>query len=136
METPDVLKNIAPSTEADRALLESLGLDEDDLQQLSRHGFVASETTPSGRTAHKLRYRQCGQRIVWLGYDDDFAERVEEALDRWQGDRRIALALAKLRREAGRRLRVQLRRLEPLLRAAGYHLHNREIRKKRVSRKA
>lgn len=121
-------------TEKDRAILADLGLGAAERAALRRQGFVSLEFRGQGQIVFKLRFRLGGrQRVRYVGADADRACRVQQALFRWQQDRRRELALGRLSRDAASLLRDIKRRLEPHLNGAGLRFHGRAIRRPRGS---
>ncbi|HEY2149093.1 MAG TPA: hypothetical protein VGH32_14225 [Pirellulales bacterium] len=76
----------------------------------------------------KLRFRLGGRQRVKVITGAERARRLAEVLVRWQAARRGELALARLSREAARKIRESKRRLEPLLDGRPFHFHGLTIR--------
>jgi hypothetical protein len=131
METANLELMSAPAA---RGLLERLSLDTAEIAVLARQGFVREERDKMGNRIYKLRFRVGQrQRVKFIGRDRHSAQQIEAALVAWQRHRRLTLSVERLRREVSQRVREQWRQLDPILLAAGYRRHGREIR---MSRKA
>jgi hypothetical protein len=108
-----------------------LGLSAENLGYLARQGFVARERRGE-RDYFKLRFRRGGRQVVrGLGTDPQLAAQIRNELQQLQADRRAELHLAKLDREARRRLRAAKQALQPHLESRGLHFHGLAIRRSR-----
>lgn len=111
--------------------LDQLIRDDAERLALRSNGFVCSEER-SYCQVYKLRFRVQGrQRVRYLGTVPAVAEAVRLELMKWQRRRRAAQRLRQAVQYARQVLRESRQRLEPLVLAAGFKLHGREIRRPR-----
>jgi hypothetical protein len=118
--------------------LAALALPAEDLEALTRQGFVAAEPRQrSGRLLgpfFKLRWRRSGrQRVCYLGKSPARADAVRAALEAIQRPLRLARQVARLLAEARKRLRQVKQALAPHLAANGLHLHGYAARRTSAS---
>ncbi len=108
-------------------LLNRLALREEELEALSRQGFIRSERR-GRKTIFRLRYRVHGRQHVRYVSPRDAAPLEAElgALQRQVRARRRLAGLAALARQA---LHDRKSMLAPLLEAHGYHFHGYQIRR-------
>jgi hypothetical protein len=124
----------AARRDATQQCLAELGLSAAAQAALARQGFVSRELRGRNTAVFKLRYRVAGrQHVRYIGTETRQAERVQQAVNELQTERRIDLAMGRLSREAARLLRDGKRRLEGPLAAAGYRFHGRAIRRRRAA---
>ena len=114
--------------------LAALALPAEDLEALTRQGFVAAEPRRRGGRPlgpfFKLRWRRSGrQRVRYLGKDPARADAVRAALEGLRRPVRLARQAARLLAEARKRLRQVKQALAPRLAAGGLHLHGYEARR-------
>jgi len=127
METQQ--NQVACPAQAAGEVLAEIGIGLAEFAALRRQGFVSAERRGPRLVIYKLRYRVKGrQRVRYIGSDAIWARQVQEALSRWQEERRLTLDVARLCKDAARQLAKSKRRLEPLLTGRGFHFHGRAIR--------
>ena len=111
-------------------VLQSLDLEPEHWELLSRQGFVCSELRGRGRRYFKLRYRQQGRQVVrYLGIDPVRAARAAAELNQLQAVHHQLQACGR----AWRAFRIKLRqakwRMQPLLLQLGLVFHGNQIRR-------
>lgn len=115
---------------ADFPALRSLNLNDGDLVELSRQGFLTNDR--QGRHTYvKLRFRRNGRQVVRYVGRSDKACAVRAELARLQHDRLLQRRLAALERRARYALASAKRLAAPYLEARGFHFHGLSIRKSR-----
>jgi hypothetical protein len=116
--------------------LARLRLTAEDMEALSRQGFVSREARRRGRGCgrhrYKLRFRVAGvQKVRCIGADRDAAAQVRRELAELQKPRRADQMLARQMRAARRALREAKEASAPLLEERGYKYHGHTIRRTR-----
>jgi hypothetical protein len=113
---------------AEYPALARLRLTTEDLEELTRQGFLSKERRDSLHI-HKLRFRRGARQVVRYIGDAVEATAVKAELDRLQSARHISRELAELNRAARRLLRDTKAQLEPLVIANGWKFHGRVVRR-------
>jgi hypothetical protein len=126
------LEGKAPSALGD--LVGQLGLGAEDVEALSKRGFVAVDRRPGGRRYFKLRWRSAAgrQRVRYLGSSSQRAAQVRRELEVLRRERTTKRQLARLRREARRLLRATKAELTPHVEKMGYYFHGLQVRRRNV----
>lgn len=131
---------VAIKTTPQRAVypaLASLGLDEIQFAALASQGTLNAEGPPGDKRTFKLRFRvgskQCAR---YVGKCVGFVEQIRCELGELQRGSKSDRELRRLADQAKACLRQTCRDLDPVLHSVGYHLHGRQIRRRREDRKS
>ena len=108
-------------------LLNRLGLGDEELDALTRQGFIRSECR-AGKTIFRLRYRVRGRQHARYVSPRDAAA-LEAELGLLQKRVRAHRRLTRLAALARQLLRYRRSTLVPLLAPLGYHFHGHQIRR-------
>jgi hypothetical protein len=112
--------------------LADLGLSAEELDVLKHQGFVTAEFRGRFGPYFRLHFRIAGRQTTrYVGRDPDVAHRIRRELEELQRVERHRRRLDQLAEVARRSLRAAKARLEPLMRAAGWHYHGLAIRRAR-----
>jgi len=110
--------------------LAALRLDDSDLEELGRQGFVCREKR-GDRVYHKLRFRRDGRQVVRYVGSAERAAAVERELSDLQAETTAVRELNTVVKLANKMLRDSKTELEPLLASHGYAFHGMSIRRPR-----
>jgi hypothetical protein len=111
-------------------ILQALPIGSAERRALEQQGFVAAEYRDGKGPYFKLKFRVAGrQRVLYLGADATFVDRIRRELAQLQAARRADRKLARLTKEAHGVVRRSKQQLEMHLRRAGLKFHGRAIRR-------